>query len=264
MSVLQPVLRPLLRPLSLSLTRAGVLPWTPRRLFALGEQGAWYDPSDLSTLFQDSAGTTPVTAVGQPVGLLKDKSGRGNHASQSTTTARPTLQQDSGGRYYLSFDGVDDELAVSRSLSAYPLTLACAAKVSSDTLGGLLSVYGGAPPYYEIGKTATALQFVARIRGATTAAVDSYESVGSLGSPHVLLASFSATSGDLIADGVNAGAAGSNNNAFGTTTQFRVGQGGLGKVANSFYGGIILARAMTAAETTSTKRYLANRSRVPR
>ena len=34
----------------------------------------WYDPSDLSTLYQDSVGTTPVTAVGQPVGLMLDKS----------------------------------------------------------------------------------------------------------------------------------------------------------------------------------------------
>lgn len=34
----------------------------------------WYDPSDLSTLFQDSAGTTPVTAVNGPVGLILDKS----------------------------------------------------------------------------------------------------------------------------------------------------------------------------------------------
>lgn len=43
-------------------------------LFASGEQGAWYDPSDLTTMFQDSAGTTPVTADGQPVGLILDKS----------------------------------------------------------------------------------------------------------------------------------------------------------------------------------------------
>lgn len=43
-------------------------------LFALAEPGVWYDPSDLTTLFQDSAGTTPVTAAGQPVGLMLDKS----------------------------------------------------------------------------------------------------------------------------------------------------------------------------------------------
>ena len=58
-------------------------------LFANGEQGAWYDPSDLTTLFQDAAGTVPVTAVEQPVGLMLDKSGRGNHATQATTTKRP-------------------------------------------------------------------------------------------------------------------------------------------------------------------------------
>ena len=34
----------------------------------------WYDPSDLTTLYQDSAGTTPVTAIEQPVGLMLDKS----------------------------------------------------------------------------------------------------------------------------------------------------------------------------------------------
>ena len=80
------------------------------QLFASGEQGAWYDPSDMSTLFQDSAGTVPVTAVEQPVGRILDKSGRGNHASQATTTKRPVLKIDAGGRYYLSFDGVDDAL----------------------------------------------------------------------------------------------------------------------------------------------------------
>lgn len=43
-------------------------------LFANGEQGFFYDPNDLSTMFQDAAGTVPVTAAGQPVGLILDKS----------------------------------------------------------------------------------------------------------------------------------------------------------------------------------------------
>jgi len=47
--------------------------WTPALWFLASEQGAWYDPSDMSTLFQDAAGTTPVTAVEQPVGLVLDK-----------------------------------------------------------------------------------------------------------------------------------------------------------------------------------------------
>lgn len=53
--------------------------------------GAWFDPSDLLTLYQDAAGTTPVTAVEQPVGLMLDKSGNGYHATQSVTASRPML-----------------------------------------------------------------------------------------------------------------------------------------------------------------------------
>jgi hypothetical protein len=43
-----------------------------RALFGDGEQGMWYDLNDLSTLFTDSAGTTPAT-WGDPIGLLLDK-----------------------------------------------------------------------------------------------------------------------------------------------------------------------------------------------
>lgn len=77
----------------------------PLELFAAGEQGIWYDLSDFSTLFQDSAGTTPVTAAGQPIGKIIDKSGRGNHATQPTAGSRPTLQQDAHGRYFIQGNG---------------------------------------------------------------------------------------------------------------------------------------------------------------
>ena len=46
----------------------------PFSLFSNNEQGAWYDPSDYSTLFQNANGTTPVTAVEQPVRLMLDRS----------------------------------------------------------------------------------------------------------------------------------------------------------------------------------------------
>lgn len=84
--------------------------FNPLSLFAAGEQGVWYDPSDMSTLFQDAAGTIQVTAAGQPVGMVRDKSGRGNHATQATATSRPILQTESG-KWYLAFDGVDDSMA---------------------------------------------------------------------------------------------------------------------------------------------------------
>ena len=110
----------------------------PLILFSNGEQGAWYDPSDLSTLFQDSAGTTPVTADGQPVGLALDKSGNGNHASQATATARQLYRTD-GARHWLEFDGVDDSLVI----ASYPVIVAGkhSAGISGRNTGVGLQMY---------------------------------------------------------------------------------------------------------------------------
>ena len=78
-----------------------------QKLFANNEQGFFYDLNDLSTLYQDAAGTIPVTAAGQPVGLMIDKSGRNNHAYQTTSAARPILR-DTPRR--IDFDILRDKL----------------------------------------------------------------------------------------------------------------------------------------------------------
>lgn len=88
---------------------SGVNRWSPSRLFASGEPGGWYD-IDPAYLYQDSAGTTPVTAPGQTVGLVLDRSGRGNHLVQGTLANRPLYQVDGNGKGYLQFDGSDDFL----------------------------------------------------------------------------------------------------------------------------------------------------------
>ena len=78
-------------------------------LFAAGEKGVWYDPSDITTLFQDVAGTIPVTATGQSVALMRDKSGNNAHATQSDAAKRPTYYNYPGTAYSaLHFDGTDD------------------------------------------------------------------------------------------------------------------------------------------------------------
>ena len=86
-------------------------PWVqflPSDLFSAGEEGAWFDPGDIATLFQDTAGTVPVTTAGQSVALMKDKSGRSHNATQATAGYRPTWQIDPYGYGYLLFDGVND------------------------------------------------------------------------------------------------------------------------------------------------------------
>lgn len=77
--------------------------FVPSTLFASGEEGAWYDPSDLSTMFQNSDGTG-APAVNGPIGYIADKSGNGNNAIQATSAKRPTLRQ-AGSLYYLEFFG---------------------------------------------------------------------------------------------------------------------------------------------------------------
>ncbi len=71
----------------------------------------WLDFSDITTLFLDAAKTMPVTADGDVIGAVEDKSGNGNDATQATTANKPlhkTAIQNSLsiGR----FDGVNDIL----------------------------------------------------------------------------------------------------------------------------------------------------------
>jgi hypothetical protein len=62
--------------------------WFPRNLGT--SLVGWFDGSDSSTLFQDTAGTTKAVN-GNTVGLWKDKSGNHYDATQSTTAQQPTL-----------------------------------------------------------------------------------------------------------------------------------------------------------------------------
>lgn len=94
----------------LGLHARGAGGFTPAALFANSEAGVWYDPSDLTSMYQGRTGTT-AAAVDSPVGQLLDKSGNGNHAVAPTDAARPILRE-SGGLYYLEFDGTDDGLSV--------------------------------------------------------------------------------------------------------------------------------------------------------
>lgn len=94
----------LLQQLQAMMATAGPPAFDPSQLYAGGIDGALFRMS-LSTLFQDTAGTIPVTAAGQSVALWKDQSGNAHHASQSTAGARPTYQVDGNGLGYLSFNG---------------------------------------------------------------------------------------------------------------------------------------------------------------
>ena len=105
--------------------------WTPLQLFLAGVQGVWFDPSDVSTLFQDAAGTIPVTVDGDPDGLIVDSSGNGNGASQSVSSARPTYKTD-GTLRWIQPEGVDDRLNLGRALDHEEFTLVTSYRAGAD------------------------------------------------------------------------------------------------------------------------------------
>lgn len=115
-------------------------PFSPSDLFKDGKQGVWYDPSDKLTLFQDVEGTVPVTKDGDPVALMRDKSGNGNHATQTVSAERPVYKTD-GVLHWLSFDGVDDSLLITnmpRKNGMYVAVGALARSTSGQAIiGGL-------------------------------------------------------------------------------------------------------------------------------
>jgi len=93
---------------------------------------AWYDFSDLTTLFTDAARTTPVTADGDVIGGVTDKSGNGFHATQATTANKPLWKAAiQNGRGVARLDGVNDYLSVSISLAAGSLTVFMAVNPNS-------------------------------------------------------------------------------------------------------------------------------------
>jgi lysophospholipase L1-like esterase len=130
-------------------------------LFANDEQGVWFDPSDFSTMFQDSAGTTPVTAVGQQVGKMLDKSGNENHITLTSVY----LRVDNVGRYYLesssssgvtssiNFSGTDKVsifTAVANSTQSASATIARLGTLGSDAGSFDFGIYnGGIICYYK-------------------------------------------------------------------------------------------------------------------
>lgn len=84
--------------MSLSLGRGSG--FTPQSLLAGATDFVWLDPSAAATRWQDSGATTPAAADGDPIALLQDRSGNGNHLTLTNATYRT-----SGGLHWIAFNG---------------------------------------------------------------------------------------------------------------------------------------------------------------
>lgn len=99
---------------------------------------AWWDFSDISTLWQDTARTSAITANGQAIKGVTDKSGAGHHLSEATNGPTYTTAAQHG-RSVARFDGVNDVLAATFT-TVQPYTLVFAGSLTSsggnDMIGG--------------------------------------------------------------------------------------------------------------------------------
>lgn len=111
----------------------------PALIFAGGYKGIVIDPEVLSSMSQDTAGATPVTAAGQPVGRILDRSGNAVHPVQATAAQKPTYRLDGSSRPQLRFDGVDDGMVTpSITWGTDEVTVVAAMRKSSDASTGVL------------------------------------------------------------------------------------------------------------------------------
>ena len=236
--------------------------FTPASLFAGGTEGAWYDPSDLSTLFQDSAGTTPVTASGQPVGKMLDKSGNGNHATQAIAAARPIYTEGSG-LAWLAFDGVDDAMEIQNAAFSFTgdQSVWVAAKHDTGT-GGYIYLMGGNDKGYLFvtEKSTNRMRFIPITNG--TGAV-STSVIGT--SPIVFGGAWDRSSGDmsLRENGVEYTA--SKTPADVTVPVVTLLGGGNPNGTSwdgNIYGAVIVNNLTTASETGEVEAYLAGKAGV--
>jgi len=242
--------------------------FSPLSLFSGGAPGAWYDPSDFSTLFQDSAGTTPVTAVDQPVGRMLDKSGYSNNALQTTSASRPLLKIDENGKYYLLFDGVDDGLSTgninftaTNKMSIFVGTR----KLSDAAISSMyeLSANFGANTgtFCMFAPNPAAGNYGFRSRGTATAAVNVVTGVNApVTNVLTTFADIVGTSMTIRNNGVlveNATSANQGTGNYGNHPLYIGRRGGTNLPFNGrIYSLIIVGKTVTTDETTSTETYV--------
>lgn len=208
-------------------------------LFKNGEQGVWLDPSDLSTMFQDAGGLIPVTKDGDPVALIKDKSGNGNHATQTTASARPIYRTD-GLLHWLEFDGVDDLLLLNESPisfkgTAFTVALGMDANILAAVNRRYLTLYTSPDDWFQLSTVSSELPIIASRTG---------DNINNVGGEKYNLAGFNVASVDR--GGLYVGGAKrvmeSGNSALGVRAANAIGSDGTLAVAKmSFYGLVIVS-----------------------
>ena len=244
--------------------------WSPVDLFAGSEVGGVYDPSDITTLWQDSDRTVPVTADGDPVLAIDDLSGNGLHMVQ-TDSALGLVYRDVGGLKYLEKTSANDHL-LSGTVPGGEWTgdWHFAGGFSIDVGGGVNTLLfarsaaaggnttTGAAGIYQISTTVRRLlASVFRVGLIGTATVNDAFTLGA------------AFVGEAYLSGSTITAASNNTSvsAVGTTTAFGADRAlvifsGSNSEQGKFFGGVAIDRALTTDERDDVRQWIATRAGV--
>ena len=251
-------------------------PFYPTSLFSSGEKGLFYDFSDMASLFQDVAGTTPITASGQLSARINDKSGNGNYATQSNVALRPQFLQ-AGELSYMLLDGVDDEWATSAAMAlggADILTICAGVRKLDDGAGviceshpGVTSPSPGVMMLFS-GTGSLGTGYTSTARGGATYSSSLGAFYSAIGDDKSVLYSTHSISGDLSTlrkNGID-GASGVADKGSGSFSNLVLYIGGRGAGGIQLYGHIysllIIARSLTTTERSQLEAWTALKSGV--
>lgn len=222
------------------------IPFSPTSLFS-SNTGGWWDPSNHSTTFQDTAGTTPANTAGQPVARINDLSGNGNNLLQATNSKRPILQN-SGSLWWLEFDGISQFLQASFTF-AQPMTRVHAARIITWTSSTWLwdGASANAASLYMSGSSPRVDMFAASVGPIDT-------SHFTVGADHVASEFWNGASSSLTIDNNTANTGNPGGSSVSGAT--------IGAAGNTLfpgnircYGAMHIGRALTAGEIANCRTY---------
>lgn len=243
--------------------------YSPADLFEGGTyKGFWLDASNLSTLKQDTGGTTAVAADGDVVGYIADAAGSaGIFTRRVDDTCRPLYKVVSGNSC-LRFDGSNDgfvgnAVADSYLTGAQNLSVVCVAQ--PDSTGGATQCMvnntdGGGIYSFQIRLSGAGLRLIGQSsllydQGITANEKRCYSGV------------LTGTTQILRRDGVQLGATGTTSmSAYGTGIDASIGWLDFGSPVDFFKGDIyqlfIINRELTGADLTTLESYLAAKASI--
>lgn len=155
---------------------------------------SWYDAMDKTSLFQDSAGTTPVVVTTDPVGYWGDRM-KTTNLLQATSGRRPTYVQNAYyGKPGVLFDGIDDFVrGAFPGTQAQPYTVFLVAQ-SLVVSGGSKVLIAGSSSGNPIFRSSSS---VWQLNLTTSAVADTADTM-----PHIHVLTFDGTSCNYYRDGL--------------------------------------------------------------